>query len=45
MSSDVAMNTALPAFAAGDLFPPGARFRAVRAGGRVRLERVSERAI
>jgi hypothetical protein len=31
----------LPPFAAGDLFPSGVRFRAVREGGRVRLERVS----
>jgi hypothetical protein len=31
----------MPPFAAGDLFPPGVRFRAVREGGRVRLERVS----
>jgi hypothetical protein len=31
----------MPAFAAGELFPPGARFRAVRQGGRVRLEQAS----
>ena len=31
----------MPPFAGGELFPPGVRFRAVREGGRVRLERVS----
>ena len=31
----------MPPFAAGDLFPPGVRFRALRGGPRVRLERVS----
>ena len=31
----------MPAFAAGDLFPPGVRFRPVQEGLRVRLERVS----
>jgi hypothetical protein len=29
----------LPPFAVPDLFPPGVAFRAVREGGRVRLER------
>lgn len=33
----------LQAFAAGDLFPPGARFRvASREGGRVRLQRMPD---
>ena len=31
----------MPPFAAGDLFPAGARFRAVREGGRVRVEPLS----
>ena len=31
----------LPAFAVADPFPEGVRFRAVREGARVRLERVS----
>lgn len=31
----------MPAFAGGDLFPPGVRFRARREGDRVRLERFS----
>ena len=31
----------LPAFAMADPFPAGVRFRAVREGARVRLERVS----
>jgi hypothetical protein len=31
----------MPPFAAGDLFPAGVRFRALREGLRVRLERVS----
>ncbi len=31
----------LPAFRSPDLFPEGQRFRAVRLGGRVRLERIS----
>jgi hypothetical protein len=35
----------LPVFAVPDLFPPGVRFRAVRDGGRVRLERTSEAGI
>jgi hypothetical protein len=31
----------MPPFAAGDLFPPGVRFRALPDGLRVRLERLS----